>query len=1107
MKKKYEIDILEKFNIFSLNNINVKRIGEINIKTNEKTKEKIININGTISSKNQIEIPNKNYLHSLNIIGENYIIEISANPNFVFGFSLDFSLLNQIKKYTLTINYKYPLNKISFNNYDENKYEIEIPLRINFENKTHSEKINPEKIIENNIENFKEIDKSSLEICLDSIIFFGHINIYHIYIDKVIKYITQKNRIIKKIIKKKKEKEKNIELEKYFKEIEEKLNKEIKIEKKEEKKKDNEESIEEEEKETIKQDTFQTRRSIQQSINDSSLSIISLTDRRSFIGAKMSTIINGSLTESLIYLKHIVNYDYSNCQNFYLFTNKFTVPYENFIVFSSFHVIVKMSLKTHIQNFYESNDKINPVSNFVVLNGGNYFLSVQEKKLNVYQNKGQNFYPIKIYDINYINIKVFEVNDSNSYLLIVGDSDKKKDLITIFDITNLKKINEYIKQVSPYKINKMKFNPSDTNILISSGKNNLRVYNLKNHCLIGKNINLFQNRDKSKNIKRNSEIIEFHFLKSFIDDIFAITKNELLIIDYLKKEIEKKYIIDESELTNFYIDENYIIISNEKEKIYFWENSGDEEEYSLKNTIGEFRTNNYIYNDFSLKNNIIKHIPLCIKSLEENEDNLYYYGDNYGDILAINPKEMKGYHILKSSENIKEIFFDFFGDYLITITENGMFHILHNGQSYQEIFYYYCQNDKATYASFPPLKNNEFIFGFESGFIRIFNLSEKKLINEVKVFKDYIKIIFMGFIQENHLILILNEKGEISINNINENYIVIKQLFINEKIPKEISISKDQKKIAIYNGDKNNIDNNLITVYDCFSFDPIQRIFTENFGIINIYLAHSNILCVIFENSSLHFYSLINKEGLLLKKIENIFSNIDSMYITNNYKYFFINSKKNGEIYILDSDCLFEEENDNQKIKVTNKEFSSINFNENKSEIIISYDKIINVWKFGGDLTFSESKMLEELIKLNNKNYVNQILHKSERSLLIENTTRSFPFEKKFEIYDKKRKKKSISENLENEKIINIENEEYDNNPNEEILKIQEEMKRDKDEISYLKKETFEKEIINIFKEKLNKEDIKDEKEEDSKEKRLKQKILMQPDLHYKPENIENLKE
>ena len=237
MKNKYEIDILNKYNIFSLNNVNVTKLGDIKIKINEKTKEKIICINGSIPSKNQIEIPNKNYLHSLNIIGENYIIEISANPNFVFGFSLDFSLLNQIKKYTLTINYKYPLNKISFNNYDENKYEIEIPLRINFENKTHSEKINPEKIIENNIENFKEIDKSSLEICLDSIIFFGHINIYHIYIDKVIKYITQKNRIIKKIIKKKKEKEKKIELEKYFKEIEEKLNKEIKIEKKKKKRK------------------------------------------------------------------------------------------------------------------------------------------------------------------------------------------------------------------------------------------------------------------------------------------------------------------------------------------------------------------------------------------------------------------------------------------------------------------------------------------------------------------------------------------------------------------------------------------------------------------------------------------------------------------------------------------------------------------------------------------------------------------------------------------------------------------------------------------------------------------------------------------------------
>ena len=71
MKNKYEIDILNKYNIFSLNNVNVTRLGDIKIKTNEKTKEKIICINGSIPSQNQIEIPNKNYLHSLNIIGEN----------------------------------------------------------------------------------------------------------------------------------------------------------------------------------------------------------------------------------------------------------------------------------------------------------------------------------------------------------------------------------------------------------------------------------------------------------------------------------------------------------------------------------------------------------------------------------------------------------------------------------------------------------------------------------------------------------------------------------------------------------------------------------------------------------------------------------------------------------------------------------------------------------------------------------------------------------------------------------------------------------------------------------------------------------------------------
>jgi hypothetical protein len=367
----------------------------------------------------------------------------------------------------------------------------------------------------------------------------------------------------------------------------------------------------------------------------------------------------------------------------------------------------------------------------------------------------------------------------------------------------------------------------------------------------------------------------------------------------------------------------------------------------------------------------------------------------------------------------------------------------------------------------------------------------------------------MGFIQENHLLLILNDIGQISINNIKENYIVIKQLFTKEKIPKEISISRDQKKIAIYNRDnEENINNNLIIVYDSYSFDPIQRIIPQNIDIVNIYLAHSNILCVIFKDSSIHFYSLIEKKGLLIKKLENIFTDIDSMYITNNYKYFFINSKKNGDIYILDSDCLFEEGNDNQKIKVTSGEFTSINFQENKSEITIAYRNIINVWKFGGDLIFSESKMLDEFIKLTNPDYVNEINKKSERSILIENTTQSQAFEKIDEILDRRIKKKNIIESQNNSNLINneLDNEENDN-PNEEMIRIQEEIKKEQNENEQLKEAKFEINNINIFKEKLLKNDIKDEKEDDSKDKRLKQKILMPPNLHYNPENIENLKE
>ena len=75
------------------------------------------------------------------------------------------------------------------------------------------------------------------------------------------------------------------------------------------------------------------------------------------------------------------------------------------------------------------------------------------------------------------------------------------------------------------------------------------------------------------------------------------------------------------------------------------------------------------------------------------------------------------------------------------------------------------------------------------------------------------------------------------------------------------------------------------------------------------------------------------------------------------------------------------------------------------------------------------------------------------------------------------------------------------------MMRIQEEIKKEENEHLQLKEAKFEIKNLNIFKERLLKNDIKDEKEEDSKEKRLKQKILMPPNLHYNPENIENLKE
>ena len=1153
MKNKYNYDILKKFDIFSLNYVNVKYKGNVLTKYDKNNKNKFIEILGNTPSENYIIIPNLDYnQNGLKINANEYILYYKFNIKNSFGFMFNFIYKDNDKNIQILLNFKYPFFKLNSYRTKKNKYEINIPINIEIHNNNDILKeflIEPLQIIKDNFKDLNMLNNSNC-LFLRYIKIYGNIQLFNIFIkennlnltnrknsfnnskENLIENNKNNDLINSSLLNKKNNKMNNSENNESTTKFNTIPLKEKKVKKESGEKENLNESSNFEELLNEKLDKVSNLDNNKDSlinlnkINDidkisknnlfkqeirtvklsEEISSISGSEKNNnlFSSSKLSIqsglLLNSNSNKNItknefqLDLKYIKNFSSKICPEFKIIKN--IELNNNFLFFISNNVLISLNIEKNSQKFFYTNDNINPITNLLLLNNGENCIVFQNKFIYIFDLEKDK--PINNIKTNLNDIHILQSNVNNSLLLLVGDNEINKDIIILYDIKDLNNVVLFSQQIFPYSVLDMKFDNSTYN-LISCGKSNIRLYNIKNNCLIGKNFNIYNNKNKILNIKRGEVFINIFFDKLNLDFIYVFSKKGfLLYLNINDMNIKKIYEIEKDfNINNSYINNKYLIIGNSGGFLKFWNinvNNFTEKNY-------EIIIKNINENYSNKEDNFILYITQEENNLNEND---IFYSTINSEIIKFNITTKENIKIFSTNKNmIKNIYYN--KKYLVILNIDGSFNIYDNNKNFSDIFYYKIKNEKASKILLNENNLNNLIVGYDSGIIRIFDIELKSILKEFNTYKNKAKITFLKLIRDNQILMISNSKGEISFNEIKNDYMIIKQLFINSNNNKKITLTYDNERFSFFIKNKENIfENNIIYIYNLNSFSIFKTLIIneENF-IKKFIIIYKNIICVLFSNYFINFYNL---KGKLIKRLENnifledVYYNFNNIFITNNFNYLILTEKNKGNIIFLKSNIIYNK-NLNFKIYNISKSFNDIFFNNENGELFINEDNIIKIYHFKGEIMFSDQNIIKEFENIKENEYVNELQEKNLTQYFIDTTNNDNEVKKINKTLKNENKRIYQEKNLleENDnKINNNENNPIIINKNEDINQIKKESNMKKLDGNLISDNLTENEFEFISDKnylELNKYFI-----DDDKEKRISQKLYIFPNLHYKPE-------
>ena len=728
--------------------------------------------------------------------------------------------------------------------------------------------------------------------------------------------------------------------------------------------------------------------------------------------------------DPILSLNYIIGYTSINCP--YLKYNSFG-DYElnskidkdtrinqtkKFFYFCSGSNIIKYDPYTKAQKIFTGHSK--SISNFIIGCKGEIIFSGEEGPNPIIRIwKVEDYSCINMFTTPLDELKSLSESLSSKYLCVSG-KEQIKELIIIFKIENLNNINILCKKNVNYGINCIKFVPYSDDILISCGYENIKFYRIKNNSIYEKSVVMdkFAKNNNFLCIDFNKSIFGDNFTdkgKTFIGSSFG----QIIQISNQAQELESIYLVDNSPILNICINEIFSVTGSEGGLCRVWQVDFKEFVMEAKHDSG------------------VCSVDISYDSMD------VLIGTLNGSIGTLN-LNTKNYNTLVRSPNgnIKILFVHPSNNFIFTVENRGNSDNLKIWDMLikDEIFEINSEGDLISCVSADMSKN--FITGFNSGIIKIFDFEKNKLIYQSKPFKSSVENII--FVQDFKLFIAMSNLGNLSIHDCSKNFTQIK-VINNERqcLYPDISLSIDQHYFAIIGP-----ESKYILVRNSETFDLKNEIdINKNKSELNIAkkicLVYKNLLGAALVDCSIRFYSLAKYEGIFIKEIKDIhIKEINKFICSKNYNYF-ITSGEEGLIKVWDMKMLFNNYKSYHQYIGHSNPVNGLVLVDSKG-IVLSSSKNngIYFWNFLGNITNYNDEIIKFLENLDDPMYVNN-LNKNKRTKSLNKFNINYNKEnKKYDVLTEDvrslhMQKQYFAENQDNKYIFNvIEQAKLNNNTN-----------------------------------------------------------------------------
>ena len=1015
------IDVFKVMNVHQNNSKTYKRKGEISHILDSDTGKKIVCIDGALSASNFIEIPNPEVQKSLNYTGRNFYIQLSAYEEKKFSFQLTFTLNNIPVKF----NFKYPLTEMKFN--QTNAYIVDIPIdfnkaliypKVESQGTCYSEwniiKFAPADFINDflsgEFKNFGSITPENL--IFKSVIFYSSLKIKGVFISNH-DFSTglPKELCFTKVDKNNKQISNNIfDMNYIFKVSNNMLNDEkvesvendlikpeftqlsiedakktamSKFDEKQAKLKntllqnhDAEiQSIEKRANKT-KQDEKRAKSSnIADKVKDINNATMSKSisrgnstnkneDRKDFQSDQLRTQMIRTneevldkrtavknifkkqeekrvalLPDPIMSLKFILGYSGKNYNKI-----KYSLSESNQnLLFPSGSMMINFDQDSLKQKFFIGHSK--PITCYVTTADYNVMFTAQEGKnalIRVW--KIDTTRCVSIFTTDYDKISTMSISKNSDMLATVGLEGYNRELIILWNITNIEKVKVIIRQASHFNISQIKFSPYDQTVLSSCGKENIKFWRIKNDHLGGKAVVLNQ-------FARNSLFSCIDYDNPFIGE--TISKGRLYVgsnqgcifqISCATMELDAVFKIHDTPILSLAVNDAFCVTGSEDGYLRVW--PIDFSEFFIE----------------AKHDSSIVSIDISFNAMD------IICGTKNGSIGTLNIDSKQYKTILRSppgkvfSMNVHPS-----GNYLFTVEENASVRVW-DIENKNEAFHFSSPRDPPIVVAAPKVQNI-LACGFSSGTLKIFDLETTSVLYECRAFNSSISK--LAFIQNSSILVSLSSAGHVSLHDATSEFIQIKIIKIDTPtIYTDLSVSIEDDIFATIGP-----ESTCALVWNTTSYGIRNRIPIKNNLITRVNFITNKLLSIVLENEAVQVYSLISFEGKLVKEFSNLHSGqINTLNTSKNLKYL-ITGGDEGIIKILCSKMLYKNFSSYQQFIGHSTGIKSLIIIEHKSLLIsVSENDGIFFWNFLGDLTFSESELINELDNLavynsNNKKF------------------------------------------------------------------------------------------------------------------------------------------